>query len=114
MDLGEWWYQETSLPLPLGGNVIRRDIGKEDIREISRLLKESIQYSLAHRKEALQYAMEYARELDVQTADRFVGMYVNERTLDYGEEGRRAVQLLFDKAFKSKLIPKHVKAEFVE
>ena len=114
IDLGEWWYQVTSLPLPLGGNVIRRDIGIDDIREISRLLKASIQYSLSHREEALQYAMEYARDLDVQTADRFVGMYVNERTLDYGEEGRRAVQLLFDKAFESKLIPKHVNAEFVE
>jgi 1,4-dihydroxy-6-naphthoate synthase len=87
VDLGEWWWQVTRLPLPLGGNVIRRDLGKEDIREISRLLKDSIQYALDHRKEALEYAMQFARDLDTKTADRFVGMYVNERTLDYGNEG---------------------------
>ncbi len=114
VDLGELWYQKTKLPLPLGGNVVRRDLGKEDIREISRLLKESIQYSLTHRKEALEYAMQYARDLDAQTADKFVGMYVNERTLDYGEEGRRAVQLLFDMASEAKMIPRSIKAEFVE
>jgi 1,4-dihydroxy-6-naphthoate synthase len=114
VDLGEWWHRETKLPLPLGGNVIRRDLGAENIREISRLLRESIQYSLDHREEALEYAMEYARDLDLGTADRFVGMYVNERTLDYGVEGRKAVQLLFDRAYDAKLIPKSVKAEFVE
>ena len=114
VDLGEWWHQKTGLPLPLGGNVIRRDIGKEDIREISRLLKESIQFSLDHRKEALDYAMQFARDLDAQTADRFVGMYVNERTLNYGEEGRLAVQTLFDQAFEAKIIPSRIKAEFSE
>ena len=113
VDLGEWWYRITSLPLPLGGNVVRRDLGAEDIREISRLLKESIQYALDHREEALNYAMQFARDLDAKTADRFVGMYVNERTLDYGEEGRRAVQLLFDRAYEAKLIPAPIRAEFV-
>lgn len=114
VDLGEWWFQLTKLPLPLGGNVIRRDLGKEDIKEISRLLRASIQYALDHRDEALKYAMQYAGDLDVATADRFVGMYVNERTLDYGEEGRKAVQLLFDKAYEAKLIPKKIQAEFTE
>ena len=102
------------LPLPLGGNVIRRDLGKEDIREISRLLKESIQYALDHRKEALEYAMQFARDLDTKTADRFVGMYVNERTLDYGEEGRLAVQTLFDRAYEAKIIPSRISAEFAD
>jgi 1,4-dihydroxy-6-naphthoate synthase len=114
VDLGEWWYRTTGLPLPLGGNVVRRDIAKEDISEISRLLKGSIQYALDHRKEALNYAMQFARNLDEKTADRFVGMYVNERTLDYGEEGRRAVQLLFDRAYEAKVIPTQIRAEFVD
>jgi 1,4-dihydroxy-6-naphthoate synthase len=114
VDLGEWWHQITKLPLPLGGNVVRRDLGKEDIREISRLLKESIQYALDHRQEALAYALQFARDLDVQTADKFVGMYVNERTLDYGNEGRRAVQLLFDRAYEAKLIPSQILIEFAE
>jgi 1,4-dihydroxy-6-naphthoate synthase len=114
VDLGEWWYDRTRLPLPLGGNVIRRDIGKDDIREISRLLRESIQYALDHRKEALEHAMQFARDLDTKTADRFVGMYVNERTLNYGEEGRRAVQTLFDHAFEAKLFPSRIMAEFTD
>jgi 1,4-dihydroxy-6-naphthoate synthase len=114
VDLGEWWYQLTHLPLPLGGNVIRRDLGMDDIREISRLLKESIQYALDHREEALNYAMQFARDLDTKTADRFVGMYVNERTLDYGTEGRQAVQELFDRAYNAKIIPKPIRAEFVD
>jgi 1,4-dihydroxy-6-naphthoate synthase len=114
IDFGLWWDRETGLPLPLGGNVIRRDLGKENIAEISRLLKASIQYALDHREDALAYAMEYARDLDTETADRFVGMYVNERTLDYGEDGRRAVQLLFDRAFEAGLIPKRIRAEFAD
>jgi 1,4-dihydroxy-6-naphthoate synthase len=112
VDLGEWWYQQTRLPLPLGGNVIRRDLGMEDIRNLSRLLKESIQYALDHREEALNHAMQFARDLDTKTADRFVGMYVNERTLDYGAEGRQAVQQLFDRAYEAKIIPKPIRAEF--
>jgi 1,4-dihydroxy-6-naphthoate synthase len=114
VDLGEWWYQITGLPLPLGGNVIRRDLGKENIREISRLLKASIQYALDHREDALKYAMQFARDLDVATADRFVGMYVNERTLDYGDEGRQAVQLLFDRAYEANLIPARIETEFAD
>jgi len=114
IDFGQWWDQDTGLPLPLGGNVIRRDLGKDNIAEISRLLRESIQYSLDHRDAALDYAMEYARDLDVETADRFVGMYVNDRTLDYGVEGRRAVQLLFDRAFEAGLIPNSINAEFAD
>jgi 1,4-dihydroxy-6-naphthoate synthase len=114
VDLGEWWYQQTRLPLPLGGNVIRRDLGMEDIRNLSRLLKESIQYALDHREEALNHAMQFARDLDTKTADRFVGMYVNERTLDYGAEGRQAVQQLFDRAYEAKIIPKPIRAEFAD
>ncbi|HTY62493.1 MAG TPA: MqnA/MqnD/SBP family protein [Acidobacteriota bacterium] len=114
VDLGEWWYRVTRLPLPLGGNVVRRDLGMDDIREISRLLKESIQYALDHRQEALNYAMQFARDLDTKTADRFIGMYVNERTLDYGAEGRKAVQELFDRAFAAKIIPNTIRAEFVD
>jgi 1,4-dihydroxy-6-naphthoate synthase len=114
VDLGEWWYQLTGLPLPLGGNVVRRNLGPENIKEISRLLRESIQYALIHREDALNYAMQYARDLDIQTADRFVGMYVNERTLDYGVDGRRAVQLFFEKAFQAKLIPSPVRADFAD
>jgi len=112
IDFGEWWYQATALPLPLGGNVIRRDLGRENISEISRLLRESIQYSLEHREEALEYAMQFARDLDAKTADRFVGMYVNERTVDYGDEGRRAVQTLFDRAWEAGLFAKPVVVEF--
>jgi 1,4-dihydroxy-6-naphthoate synthase len=114
VDLGEWWNQLTGLPLPLGGNVIRRNLGLDNIKEISRLLRESIQYALTHREDALNYAMQYAGDLDIQTADRFVGMYVNERTLDYGVDGRRAVQLFFDKAYQAKLIPASVRAEFAD
>jgi 1,4-dihydroxy-6-naphthoate synthase len=113
VDLGEWWHESTGLPLPLGGNAIRRDLGAETIREISRLLRESIQYALNHRSDALRHALQYARGLDGQQADRFVGMYVNERTLDYGDEGRRAVQLFLDQAHQKHLIPSRVKVEFV-
>jgi 1,4-dihydroxy-6-naphthoate synthase len=89
-------------------------LSKEDISELSRLLRESIQYALDHREEALEHAMQFARDLDVDTANRFVGMYVNERTVDYGEEGRRAVQLLLDRAFEAKLIPERITAEFAD
>ena len=88
IDLGEWWYEETGLPLPLGANVIRRDLGTERIREITALLKQSIQYSLEHREGGLEYAMTYARDMETSLADKFVGMYVNDYTLDYGEKGR--------------------------
>ncbi len=111
-DLGEWWYGRTGLPLPLGGNVIRRDLGADRIRQISRLLRASIQYALDHRDAALEHAMQYARGLDPGQADRFVGMYVNDRTLDYGTAGRRAVQALLDHAYQKQLIPNPVRAEF--
>ncbi len=113
VDLGVWWYDRTGLPLPLGGNAIRRDLGA-DIPEVSRLLRESIRYALEHRQEALDYAMRFARDLDRKLADRFVGMYVNNRTLDYGDEGRRAVQLFLNDAFQARLIPKPIRAEFAD
>lgn len=112
-DLGEWWYQETGLPLPLGGNVVRRDLGDKTIHEVARLLKASIQYALDHRQEALSYALDYARDLSPELADKFVSMYVNEYTLDYGEDGRQAVQLLLDKGHEAGLIPDRVVVEFV-
>jgi 1,4-dihydroxy-6-naphthoate synthase len=113
LDLGEWWYEETGLQLPLGGNAIRRDLGPELTAKVSRLLHESIRYALEHREEALGYAMQFARDMPEHLADRFVGMYVNDVTLDYGEDGRRAVQLLLDRAFERGLIPKKVEVEFV-
>ncbi len=114
VDLGIWWHERTGLPLPLGGNAIRRDLGREHMREVARLLRASIQYALDHREEALQHAMKFGRGLDVARADRFVGMYVNARTLDYGEEGRRAVRVLLQEAYKNRLIPAPIAPEFVE
>lgn len=113
-DLGEWWHQETALPLPLGGNAIRRSLGRETIQESARLLKESIQYGLDHREEALAYAMQFSRGLDSANADRFVSLYVNDRTLDYGEEGRAAVQALLDRGYAKGLLPRPIRPEFVE
>ncbi len=113
LDMGKWWREQTGLPLPLGGNAIRRDLGPELMREISRALKESIQYALDHREEALQYAMQFARELDQTTANRFVSMYVNERTLDYAAEGREAIQRLLQMGHEKGLIPVKPKVEFV-
>ncbi len=114
VDLGVWWHEKTGLPLPLGGNVVRRDLGAETIRNISRLLKESIRYGLDHRQDALKYALQYARDMDMKLADQFVGMYVNDWTLDYGPRGRKAVQLLLEEAHKAGVIPKPVAVEFVE
>lgn len=113
LDLGEWWHAETGLQLPLGGNAIRKDLGPELTAKVSRLLHESIKYALENREEALGYAMQFARDLPTDLADRFVGMYVNDVTLDYGADGRRAVQLLLDRAFEAGLIPDRVEAEFV-
>lgn len=113
VDLGEWWHQQTKMPLPLGGNAVRRTHERRTIQQISRLLKESIQYSLEHREEALAYAMQFGRGLDTGTADRFVGMYVNEWTLDYGERGRKAVQTLLDRGHEKGILPHPVTAEFV-
>ena len=114
VDLGVWWQEKTGLPLPLGGNVVRRDLGIETIRNISRLIKESIRYSFNHRQDALTYALKYARDMDRDLADRFVGMYVNEWTLDYGPRGRAAVAKLLDEAHRACVIPEPVKVEFVE
>jgi 1,4-dihydroxy-6-naphthoate synthase len=113
VDLGRWWKEETGLPLPLGGNVVRRDLGKERIARVSRALSRSIEYGLAHREAALTHAMRYARGLDRSRADRFVGMYVNDRTRSYGPEERRAVQTLLDRAHAAGLTPA-VKAEYAE
>jgi 1,4-dihydroxy-6-naphthoate synthase len=115
VDLGAWWKQETGLPLPLGGNGIRRDLDEALKRRLCRLLSASIAYGLDHRPEALSYAVRYARGLedDPVRSDRFVGMYVNDWTRDYGEAGRRAVQLLLDRGFSAGLLPRRVEAEFV-
>ncbi len=114
VDLGVWWQDRTGLPLPLGGNVVRRDLGLETMRQVSRLLKESIRYSLAHRDEALSYALQYARDMDRTLADRFVGMYVNDWTLDYGPRGREAVQRLLADGHRAGIIPAPAAVEFVE
>src|SRR5262249_45212347 len=113
-DLGVWWQEKTGLPLPLGGNAVRRDLGPETMRESSRLLKESIHYALAHRSEALDYALKYARDMDKSLADRFVGMYVNDWTLDYGPRGREAVRRLLEEGHKAGVIPSPVAVDFVE
>ena len=112
VDLGQWWFERTGLPLPLGGNVVRRDLGQATVEQIARLLKQSIQYALDHRPEALGYALEYARGLDPALADQFVGMYVNDWTLDYGPRGREAVRSLLGQALEAGLIPE-VDIQFV-
>jgi 1,4-dihydroxy-6-naphthoate synthase len=114
LDLGAWWKELTGLPLPLGGNAVRRDLGPEMMGRLTRLVRETVRYSLGHRPEALAYAMEFARGMDPRVADRFVGMWVNEMTLDCGERGRRAVQLFLDHGFEAGVIPQRVHAEFVE
>ena len=113
VDLGVWWQEKTGLPLPLGGNVVRRDLGPDLIRRISELLKQSIMYGLDHRQDALQHALQYARDMDVDLADKFVGLYVNDWTLDYGPRGREAVKRLLDEAHKAGIIPEPVAVEFV-
>jgi len=114
IDLGEWWYKETQLPLPLGGNAVRKDLGSGLISQIAAILRKSIEYALAHREEALNYAMQFARDMEVEVADKFVGMYVNDRTLRYGETERKAVQLLLDMGHEKKIIEQPVTLEFAE
>lgn len=114
VDLGEWWFGETGLPLPLGGNVVRKDLGDDLIRTLSKHLRASIAYSLEHRTAALDHAMTYARGLEREKADTFVGMYVNQRTLDYGEDGKEAVRLFLKRGFDAGVIPHPVSVEFVE
>jgi 1,4-dihydroxy-6-naphthoate synthase len=113
-DLGEWWFGETGLPLPLGGNVVRKDLGEAMTRKISRHLHDSIAYGLNHRAAALDHSMQYARGLDRSKADTFVGMYVNDWTLDYGDKGREAVRLFLARGAKAGLIERPVVVEFVE
>ncbi|MCY3551866.1 MAG: ABC transporter substrate-binding protein [Candidatus Poribacteria bacterium] len=113
IDLGEWWHEETGLPLPLGANVIRRNLGTEKIRKITALLKQSIQYSLDHRSRGLEYAMTYARDMETDLADKFVGMYVNNYTLDYGENGKAGVRELLHRGNAAGIIPHRVDADFV-
>ncbi len=113
VDLGKWWLEDTGLPLPLGGNAIRRDLGPKVMQDVTRLLKESIQYALDHRAEALAYALQFGRDLDRSQADKFVGMYVNDWTIDFGERGRKAVATLLQRAYDAKIIPQPVQVEFI-
>ena len=113
VDLGEWWAERTGgLPLPLGGNIIRRDLGPQMIAKVSRLLHDSIAYALSHRKDAVEYAQQFGRGLDKEKTDKFVGMYVNDLTLGYGERGRKAVERLMTESFERGLIPKPVPVVF--
>jgi len=114
LDLGEWWHDRHQLPLPMGGNAIRRELGPTLIKEVSGLLRKSISYSLANREDALQYAMQFARDMEPELADRFVAMWVNELTLDYTERGREAVRRLLTEGFEKGIIPNKVPIEFVE
>jgi len=114
VDLGAWWYDVTRLPLPLGANAVRKDLGPAAIAEINRLLRESIRYGLAHREEALSYALQYGRDLDRAQADTFVGMYVNDWTLDFGPRGREAVRQLLARGHAAGVIPQLIEPEFVE
>jgi 1,4-dihydroxy-6-naphthoate synthase len=113
VDLGRWWQKVTGLPLPLGGNAIRRALGPQLMAVVTQALRESIQYALDHREEALAYAMQFARDLDSPTADKFVGMYVNERTLDYGPDGREAVRRLLDMGHKAGIIGPEARIDWV-
>ena len=114
VDMGRWWQRVTGLPLPLGGNAIRRSLGPQLMSVVGKALRESIQYALDHREEALAYAMQFARDLETSLADKFVGMYVNERTLDYGPDGREAIRRLLDMGHKAGVIPFEAKVDFVE
>jgi 1,4-dihydroxy-6-naphthoate synthase len=113
LDLGVWWREQTGLPLPLGGNAIRRTLGEETLRITTNALRDSIQHALDHREEALSYAMQFARDLDASLADQFVGMYVNERTLNYGEDGREAIRKLLEMGFDRGIIPIRAEVDFV-
>ncbi|HUY81325.1 MAG TPA: MqnA/MqnD/SBP family protein [Acidobacteriaceae bacterium] len=113
LDLGQWWREETNLPLPLGGNAIRRSLGDELMLTVTSALRESIQHGLEHREEALSYAMQFARDLDPDLANKFVGMYVNERTLNYGDDGREAIRKLLNMGHERGIIPHPVKIDFI-
>jgi 1,4-dihydroxy-6-naphthoate synthase len=113
VDLGVWWHEKTGLPLPLGGNVIRKDLGRETCQEVTNILKRSIQYSLDHRAEAVEYSLQFGRDLDRKLADQFVGMYVNHWTLDYGERGRAAIARLLGDGAKAGIVPPIEKIDFI-
>jgi 1,4-dihydroxy-6-naphthoate synthase len=113
LDLGQWWREQTGLPLPLGGNAIRRSLGNQTMLTATNALRDSIQHALDHREEALSYAMQFARDLDPTLANRFVGMYVNERTLNYGEDGREAIRKLLEMGYDRGVIPHRAKVDFV-
>ncbi len=114
IDLGVWWREQTGMPLPLGGNAIRRSLGPEAMRITTRAIRDSIQHGLDHRESALQYAMQFARDLEPRLADRFVGMYVNERTIDYGKDGRAAIEKLLAMGHERGIIPQVAKLDFIE
>jgi 1,4-dihydroxy-6-naphthoate synthase len=114
VDLGVWWKDKTGLPLPLGANAVRKNLGTETVREVQRLLKESIQYGLSHREDALRYALQYGRDLDESQADKFVGMYVNDWTLDFGPRGREAVTEFLAQGHAAGILPELVTPEFVK
>jgi 1,4-dihydroxy-6-naphthoate synthase len=114
LDLGEWWKEDTGLPLPMGGNAVRRDLGADRMKQLTRLVRETVRHSLENREAALEYAMSFARGMDPKVADRFVGMWVNDMTLDIGERGRRAVQLLLDRGHEAGVIPHRVEVDFVD
>ncbi len=113
IDLGRWWQDETDLPLPLGANAIRRSLGAEIGRRVARAIRESVAYALEHREEALNYALQFAREMDAELADKFIGMYVNRWTLSYGAEGRRAVRELLAQGATAGLVPGPIEPEFL-
>lgn len=114
LDLGEWWHERTGLPLPMGGNVIRRDLGDDLMRQVSKHLHRSIQYSMEHREDALAYAMQFARDMPPELADRFVAMWVNDLTLDYGERGKEGVRRLLKEGYEAGIIPHEVDIQFVD
>ncbi len=114
LDLGEWWFERTGLPLPMGGNAIRRDLGEDLMKKVSRCLHQSIEYSMENREDALAYAMQFARDMPPELADRFVAMWVNDLTLDYGTRGREAVKLLLQEGYEKGIIPHKTEVDFVE
>jgi 1,4-dihydroxy-6-naphthoate synthase len=113
VDLGQWWQETTGLPLPLGANAIRRKLGPEMGRQVTRIIRESISYALEHRESALEYSLQFARDMDPDLADKFIGMYVNRWTLDYGEEGRHAVRELLSRGAAAGLVPSSFRVEFL-
>ncbi len=114
VDLGQWWLDQTGLPLPLGGNIVRKDLPSEQARTLAGLMQDSIQYSLDHRHEALLFAMQWARGIPEDQADKFIGMYVNESTIDYGERGRLAITTLYDRAYAQGILKERISPRFIE